>query len=540
LLSTESMALNSNAMHLRAKSHEYDTIQTSHDDGSTISRSTFCIILLVICGTTLGAMLWLGCDAWRSSTPGIFVPSVADAPGATQLIAVDDPLLTYRGRFDDRVVGLRSFSWPASQISISFEGPWVAARLGGSCAGDRYLVVLDGKQTSEILQVWGPMAQRTILTSLGAGPHTVTLWKLSEAYLQVDSSPSPPSSAPHAVHQQWRGGAAHFGGFVLPASARLLPPPPPPRRWLEVVGDSDSAGFCADGSPSLTEYTRLQNENEHETWAAQLAASLNAAITVQAISGVGVLPKPTFGALWTSPLEAANCTAPTASNKSFVAGDDDAQIPSAYRGHHLGPWFAGIGDYADRVNPFDSSLRWMGASEGRAPDAVLLLVGPNDWNSTTGVPYGSPELFRVGYVRLLEQQAAAYAVSLTKPKLISVCGGSINGFDPCPSIQQATQTFNAARENGSVGYYTSMNYTTWLAINNNTEHAYNGCALHYNKRGHAVLASQILHQVQRILGWCDVADHVCQQAVGPSSYCKYWQQPGVCHGSGSLAQQCSC
>jgi hypothetical protein len=70
-------------------------------------------------------------------------------------------------------------------------------------------------------------------------------------------------------------GTALFHGFELSSkNAGVLPPAPRLQRRLEFIGDSDTAGWCADGSPSGAYDTAHKYENAHETWAAQLAGTL--------------------------------------------------------------------------------------------------------------------------------------------------------------------------------------------------------------------------------------------------------------------------
>merc|ERR1712216_578275 len=95
----------------------------------------------------------------------------------------------------------------------------------------------------------------------------------------------------------------------------------------------------------------------------------------------------------------------------------------------------------------------------------------------------------------------------TPPKIIHVCGGSLNGFDPCDDIQKANQQFNTEQEqsgSGMKGFYTSITKEHWNMINGPNgkgKSAYNGCDGHYNEKGHAVVAMDILPQIQKIMGW---------------------------------------
>ena len=263
---------------------------------------------------------------------------------------------------------------------------------------------------------------------------------------------------------------------------------------------------------------------------------LGAELTVTAISGIGVLPRPYHP--WFSTSEAGNCTRGGLSDAGppFVAGypGENAQF-----GLPKGIAIRGMGDYIDRVNPFEpaSPANEYKYGDHRTPGAILLLIGPNDFNSTAKPTYWSLGQFKAAYRQMLESRTRVYRHAVVKPKLISVCGGSINGLQPCPYIREVVEEFNhAARSDGFRAFYTTVESDVWHSINNNTK--YNGCNEHYNPRGHGVVASQIAPQVAQIMDWCQEADTRCKKVIGPGSYCKYWQRPGVCEGAG--AEPCQC
>lgn len=95
-----------------------------------------------------------------------------------------------------------------------------------------------------------------------------------------------------------------------------------------------------------------------------------------------------------------------------------------------------------------------------------------------------------------------------KPKIIHVCGGSLNGFDPCKDIQAANEEFNAAG-NGFTGHYTTVTVSTWETINGckhgmskcNGKSAFNGCDGHYNGNGHKRVVEDIKGQFATAMGW---------------------------------------
>lgn len=268
------------------------------------------------------------------------------------------------------------------------------------------------------------------------------------------------------VFQLSEGSVVTFGGFELDAGQFGMAPKAPSRR-LDFIGDSDTAGWCADGSANTGD-----NQNKYEdpyvTWAQQLARLARAETMVEAVSGYGVLKK--TGA---------------------------------------------IGGVLDLVTFSDASPKWDYTKW--TPDAVVILIGPNDESLTKLVgasaqgPHGQGGgKFIAAYKALLDKVANNYKDAKPAPKIIHVCGGSLNGFDPCNDIQTANKQFNA--EGGAIqGYYTSITKAHWNTINGPNgkgKSMYNGCDGHYNEKGHAVLAKDILPQFEKIMGWQASADDV--------------------------------
>lgn len=217
--------------------------------------------------------------------------------------------------------------------------------------------------------------------------------------------------------QRNKKGQATFHGFSLPAGGSFGSAPSRPSRRLEFVGDSDTAGWCADGS-SRTGDAPDKYEDSHQTWAQKIADSLGAEMMVEAISGYGVT---------------------------------SASTP--------------IQPYAVRTNPFDSSKLWDFTTW--TPDAILFLIGPNDvfydespseFTSAKHVHarnesrYHSADerasAFVKGYLSLLKVYTDAYAHVAKKPVMVHVCGGSLNGLDSCSPTQNAIALFNAEHSDG--------------------------------------------------------------------------------------------
>lgn len=321
----------------------------------------------------------------------------------------------------------RYFGWAGTQIASRFRGTYVAALLQGSKTGDRFLTVVDGQPHGEpfVVSSSTSLSSFTLAEGLADAEHEVVLWKITEDNKQKNQK-----------------GAAGFGGFT---AAEFLEAPAPRARRLEFIGDSDTAGWCADGSKNSGD-DATSTQNTWQTWAARLARDLDADFVAEAISGIGVKDWP-------------------------------------------------IQQYFPNTLPFYSGDRWEPSTQ-QIPDAVLILIGPNDDNPDSNK-------FITAYKQLMEDVVSMYKAAPVPPKIIHVCGGSMNGFDPCDSIQTANGQFNAGRSDGFQGYYTSMTKASWKTINGNSK--YQGCDSHYNAQGHEILKNEIIDQVRDVLGWKDAS-----------------------------------
>ncbi|GMH62119.1 hypothetical protein TrST_g14182 [Triparma strigata] len=317
-----------------------------------------------------------------------------------------------------------SFSWTHSTISINATNiTTISATLSGGKSSSRFLVVLDGEPQEPF--VVGPEVDTYPLTPKGLSRdafHTISLIKISEDQTQHKSK-----------------GASRFYSFVLSPGSKILP-------WLDerpslhFIGDSDTAGWCSDGSPSTSDdFTTTQNS--HTTWSSQLSESLNASLSqVTAVSGLGVLDSP-------------------------------------------------IQPYLDNVLTYDSSTPYDWTTS--PPSSVIILLGPNDDSSKSSK-------FKNAYRNLLDILVDRYSYMPNPPNIISVCGGSINGLDPCQLIESVTSDFNLKRSDRFKAYYTSIKTSTWKEINK-LKNGYVGCDEHYNSKGHEALMSDILDDVVRFV-----------------------------------------
>jgi lysophospholipase L1-like esterase len=241
-------------------------------------------------------------------------------------------------------------------------------------------------------------------------------------------------------------GVSSFGGL---SADSFLDAPQMSQRRLEFIGDSDTVGYCADQTPGwiFPDMSISKYENAYEAWSRRVAHAFGADLVNLGISGYGVTEK--------------------------------GETVQAHIGNLL--------PFSDAIK-FDFSA-WI-------PDAVVILIGANDDDNDT---LGYVDAYR----RMLELVVHNYAGAAVKPKLINVCGGSIDGLDACESIQKANQEFNANRTDGFQSFYTTITTDHWWAMNGpgSRINHYKGCMGHYSAKGHEVLAGDIIPQIGQIMSW---------------------------------------
>jgi hypothetical protein len=406
----------------------------------------------------LAAALVLARTSIASSTP-----DTTNTSGTTLLPT--DPRITYTGRVDRTNPALAQLAWVMTGAACTFEatrpGATVSAYFVSPKDGARLRVMIDGVffafcDVAPEPDQDGQGAPTPVLYGLGSvrtsGNHTLEFFKVTEDNTQKKSK-----------------GVLGFGGFAILIGGTFGPAPPTATRRLEFIGDSDTAGWCADGHPGGGDKPDTVQDG-FETWAMQLARNCSAEVMVEAVSGYGVMP----------------ATPAIQSVLDFTLG-------------------------FDTDGPKWNHSAWV-------PDAVVILIGPNDEMRTRPGQHARARRggshFVEDYLQLLTQVAKGYAGVPVPPKIVHVCGGSLNGLDPCSDIQKANERFNKLGL-GMTGYYTTIDpgdpkTPHWSAINGcrpgTTDHCkgmskYNGCDGHYNSVGHGVLAGDIIPQFKHIMGW---------------------------------------
>ncbi|GMI37606.1 hypothetical protein TeGR_g13638 [Tetraparma gracilis] len=242
------------------------------------------------------------------------------------------------------------------------------------------------------------------------------------------------------------GNAVRIGGL---SSERALGPLPPVPKVL-FVGDSDTAGFGIHSHPydpaCLNPYNLWSSVGDASlSWAAQLAGLMGVEPTVTAVSGVG--------------------------------------IEEAYGNK---PWAA----YRDGACPFDAE-EWDYDAE-MAPEKVVILLGPNDCGKSNGNV--CPDGWAEQYAETLQHYADAYGPG--SGELFSVVGGSSSGWNPAlvEALGNATDAYNAGvGEGGKRARVIELSKDVWDEINDHAN-GFNGCFGHYNEKGHAKVAQDLIGQ----------------------------------------------
>lgn len=247
-------------------------------------------------------------------------PQAPPAPAPAPAVDPGPPAVQLIGRFDDRDPRGPLCGWPGCRIVARFEGTTVRVKLSETPLLDgpsEWDVTVDGQRRPKLVLEAG--AHDYVLASdLGAGPHVVELYKRTEG----------------------QNGVTQFLGYDFDGGTLLSPPLRRTRR-LEIIGDSDVAGFGYEGTaydgvgcPGNAWAARW--ENFRGAWGERLAETLDAELHAAVYSGKGF-----FFNIWRPDTET-------------------------------------IGVVYPRANPVDPESRWDFSTW--TPDVVVIALGGNDYN----------------------------------------------------------------------------------------------------------------------------------------------------------------
>jgi lysophospholipase L1-like esterase len=260
------------------------------------------------------------------------------------------PAVRFVARVDRTNPAGPRFAWSGSTVLARFTGSSIGVRLSG--ATNYFAVRIDGMLLPAVLTVSPGKQDYPLASNLGPGPHEVSIFRRTEA----------------------RGGETTFLGMILDPAGALLPPPPAPGRRLEVIGDSTTCGYGADGKSAGCAATPA-NENYDVSYGPVAARAVGADLITVAWTAKGMY-------------------------RNF-AGDMTETIPMLY-GRTLGVQPAVTWDFSS----------WI-------PDAVFINLGDNDFQQ--GDP-GPP--FVTAYTAFVKRLRGYY------PQALIICGVGPKLTDP--------------------------------------------------------------------------------------------------------------
>jgi hypothetical protein len=342
----------------------------------------------------------------EASTPfdaGGDVGVVEDAGGPAPDVdatAFSPPGLRWIGRVDTSVPdaaasgALGSFAWSGSGFAASLSGTTLSVRLQteGATSSAFFQPVIDGTPGTRFQVMSGPAQTVVLAMGLAAGSHTVEVYRESEGMYGDDVL------------------------FGFP-DGRLGPPPPASGRFIEIVGDSISAGYGNLGTETHPPYTNtctfsLDTESAYASYGEVLGRTLDAEVSIVARSGWGmvrdlngdasnVVPSiygDTLGAeatpAWTFDRKANAVLVNLGTNDSAM-GDPGQPYEDAYvaflhtvRGHYPGAWiFLTVGPMTS--DPMLTTMRThlSNVVTTLADSMVTTIDVPTQDTSTTGCDF---------------------------------------------------------------------------------------------------------------------------------------------------------
>jgi lysophospholipase L1-like esterase len=174
------------------------------------------------------------------------------------------------GRVDASNPAAVKFAWSATGFAATVAGTKISVQLQteGATTAAFFQPVIDGKTAARFQVPMGSARTVVLAENLAAGNHTVELYRENEGNY----------------------GDSVFLGFV---DGTVVGAPPAPTRFIEIIGDSISAGYGNLGSEthppwqSMCGFT-LDTESAYAAYGPALGRLLNAEVSVIARSGWGM------------------------------------------------------------------------------------------------------------------------------------------------------------------------------------------------------------------------------------------------------------
>lgn len=381
-------------------------------------------------------------DGAAPTAGGGATPVNSEDTPAPPVVEDGTPDVRLIGRFDRRDGMGPIASWPGARIVARFDGTSVSVTLEE--IAPEWMEGAPSEWDVAIDRAWQPKLVTSpgvhtypLASHLRPGPHEVELYKRSEA----------------------QNGYTRFRGFAF-GEGKLLPPPPRSTRRIEIIGDSQPAGFGVEGvgfpsnvCPGVKHAARWQNFRK--SFGALLGSALGAEVHGTVYSGKGLVKN-----IWRP---------------------DKETLPVLFF----------------RSNPLDPSSTW---DFSWTPEVVVVMAGGNDFSlglpdeSEGGPP--SPDEFTSGYRAFVDTLRTKYPDA----HLFLSVSPSVKDDEPAgryarTNILAATSTI--ASERRAAGDRRVHAFSPGVA----TPRELTGCDSHGNPDLHVRLANEYAAVVRRELDW---------------------------------------
>jgi hypothetical protein len=360
--------------------------------------------------------------------------------GAALPVDPGGPAVQLVGRFDRSNPRGPLCGFPGCSIVLRFRGTRaVTVKLEGiyetwmEGAPSEWDVAVDGAVTQIYVLTLG--AHAIEIAGLDPGEHVVSLYKRSEA----------------------QTGLGRFLGLEL-HGGELLPPPPRPTRRIEIVGDSQPAGFGVESfglGPNCPGVNWSGHyANFRKSFGAVLGARFGAEVFGTVYSGKGVAQN-----IWSI---------------------DDETMPQIYR----------------RANPIDAKSAWDVASW--KPDAIVVMLGGNDF--AIGQPYDRGPTTLGAFTDAYRAFAAELRRDYPAAMLVLTVSPSVSDTEPAGRASRTNVTAGVhavVTERAAEGDDRVLELAPTIA----TPAELVGCNGHGTPAFHTRVASEIAPVIAAKLGW---------------------------------------
>jgi lysophospholipase L1-like esterase len=270
-------------------------------------------------------------------------------------VAGTDPRIEWTGLALSPQAGVTSFSWPAVQFRVRFEGTSLRALIEDASYPDEdrqtdlLAVEVDGAPRGKV-RLRAGLHEYTLVKGLEAGAHVLAVTKRTEPLVGTVS-----------LHGLYAGGGT-----------RILAPPPRRVRRIEAVGDSMMAGYGNETrDPGYDCQFDPREQDASRTFVAVAARMLDAELVLQAWSGKGIYRNYRVDDRVAMP-QLYGQVLPGADNHGKIPARDPPQV--MVFGLGTNDFIAGA---PDRQRFIDTYRELIGKARSAAPDALVVIVlGP--------------------------------------------------------------------------------------------------------------------------------------------------------------------